>query len=110
MAVTIIDSGTQLAVISTEHTLSTQVANRTYVLAVDLINMVADDILRIRVKSRVLAGGATQDTYRADYGPILPLNKTIITVPLPSTHEVSFTLTQLAGVGRNFDWEVRALD
>jgi len=110
MAITTISSGTQLAVISTEHTLATQTDPLTYVFVLDLVNLAASDELTIRLKSKVLVGGVTQTTYTAHYGPTVPTNLTVVSVPLPSAHEFVVTLEQTAGTGRNFPWEVRSLE
>ncbi len=103
------DSGTQAAVIGTEHSLVTKTDARTYVLVVDLLNMATADILELRVKIKVLAAGAAR-LYRLATYSHAQIEPAFISLPIPAAHSVEFTLKQTGGIGRNFDWSVVRID
>lgn len=110
MALTEIDSNTQTAVIDTEHTLKQVTSAGTYMLYVDLGNMVAGDRVELRAKVKILSGGSEieliEDVVWGDdvtNGAQTPL---YYTMPLPVTNSISFTLKQTDGTGRNYDWQV----
>lgn len=111
MAVTVLGSGTQTAVIGTEHTLQDTSAAGTYQVAVDLINMQAGDELELRVKKILKTGGTLRVTYYARRDGAQPDDDMcIVSVPLScgltDSGAIRFTLKQTLGTGRNFDWEV----
>ena len=108
MAVTEKTSGSQTAVIGTEHTLATVTDAGIYTLRVDLNNLVAGDIVELRIYSK--ARNAT-DSERlhygpAEYGPIPPGAKLVESVPIMATGHFKATLKQTAGTGRAFPWVV----
>lgn len=108
MAVTSVASGTQAAVISTEHTLTTQTGAGVYVLVVDTGNMVADDELELRLKTKAKSGGTSRLAYIATYRHAQgDPNK--YSIPVPIDTEIVATLKQTAGTGRNFDWNLLKL-
>lgn len=109
MAVASAASGTQLAVISTEHTLTTQTVANVYVLVVDLNNMVAGDELTLRLKTKVLTGSTSRLAYIAHFGPLAPEIDNVYSLPVPIDFEIVATLQQTAGTGRNFDWSLLTL-
>ncbi len=98
-------SGSQTAVISTEHTLDTITTAGTYVLYVNTKNMVLIDELELRVKVKVKSTGTTEEFLVATYAHVQgqPVKASI---PAASINEVVFTLKQIAGTGRVFDWEI----
>ncbi len=108
MAITENSSGTQTATISTEHTLATITADGVYVLAVDLNNLVNGDRVVLRAKAKVTSGGTTRQFFAAVYEHA-QADKVVQSIPVPSVHEVVFTLQQTAGTGRAFDWSVLSL-
>ena len=100
--------GTQLAVISTEHTLLTATDQATYVLILDCANMASADVLEVRVKGRAKSAGTTREVYvytlaNVQSPPIF------VSDPFPGVVSTVFTITQTAGTGRNFDYRVEAL-
>ena len=98
-------SGSQTAVITTEHTLATISTDGTFVLYVNTENMVLIDELELRVKLKVEASGTTQEFLLATYTHVQgqPVKASI---PCASINECVFTLKQTAGTGRVFDWEI----
>lgn len=102
-------SGTQTAVISTEHTLGTPpTAAGTYVLAVDLSNMVDGDVVELRMKRKVLTGGTIRQTLLAVFSNAQS-DLVAYSIPVPTPWGVTATLKQTAGTGRNFDWSLETI-
>ena len=102
-------NGTQTAVVNTEHTLGTAItAAGTYVLSVDTTNMANGDILELRCKKKVLTGG-TEKTYILGTFRDAQADPVKDGIPMVSIYSCSFTLKQVAGTARNFDWNIQAL-
>jgi len=110
-------TGTQTAVIGTEHTLDTETASGIYVLFVNSKNMAAGDTLELRVYVKLLTGdaqhylafGASVANIQgdgADVGSKAKGEVILKSLPIESPFSVKFTLVQPAGTGRNFDWRV----
>lgn len=110
MAVAIESSGTQTAVISTEHSLAAPTSAGVRALEVDTVNMVAGDILELRIKVAALSAGTQRVLYYQRYLDAQSADDLIkISVPIPSSQGATFTLKQTAGTGRNFPWAVLTL-
>ncbi len=109
MALTEQASGTKTAT-GGEDTLATRTDGKTYCLALDLNNMVAGDVLVVRLKTKVLTGSTSRLAYRADYGPIPPNAKNVYSIPVPAVWELVATIQQVAGTNRNYDWSLISLD
>lgn len=110
MAVTAQGSGTQTAVIGTEHTLLDVAVAGVYSLHVDKTNLAAGDIVELRIYQIVLTGGTRRVVYFTRYLGVQPADDMIaISVPianeLTDSGSLRFTLKQIAGTGRNFDWK-----
>ena len=106
MAVTIENSGTQTAIIDTEHTLDTDADAKVFVLLVDTKAMVLGDILELRGKVKVLTGSTLALVYFATYAHV---QEEIVKASVPVTSpgfQMDFTLKQTAGTGRAFEWSV----
>ena len=111
MAVTAFATGTQTATVTTEHFLSSPNAAGTYQLYVDLVNMVAADVVELRVYKMVLTGGTQRVAYYARFDGAQPTDDLIaISVPisteLTDTNALRFSLKQTQGTSRNFPWSV----
>lgn len=102
------DSGTQVAVINTEHSLSTQATVSTYVLVVDTSEMLAGDTLELRAKVKTLGASTSALAYIETLDDVQDA-PVFMSVPVPTVHEVEFTLRQTTGTGRSYDWSVVAL-
>jgi hypothetical protein len=98
--------GTQLAVIGTEHSLTTQTGKAIYRFFVDTANMVDGDELELRVYYTMLVGG----TERLMHPVMLIKNAQSSNIkrslPIQSDISCRFTLKQTTGTGRNFAWKV----
>ena len=102
------DGGSQTAVISTEHTLSTITDAGSYVLGVDVSNMALGDKLTLRINTKIRSVGTTRTTYIASYAHVQSTLNTL-SIPIASPHEFVATLEQTAGTGRAYNWEVTEL-
>ena len=109
MALAVVASGTQTATVTTEHTLATSTTGKTYVLVVDAVAMVKGDYLELRIKTKVLAGGAEGLAYYAAYanvqGEVIKYS-----IPVPANISCVATLKQTAGTSRNFPWSLLSID
>lgn len=105
MTITSKTSGSQSATISTEHTLATITDPGVYVLVVDTVNLAAGDQLELRAKTKCKSGSSSRLAFIAGYAHAqAEINK--YSVPIPIDTEVIFTLKQVAGTGRSFDWNI----
>lgn len=111
MAVTAQGSGTQTATVTTEHTLLDVAVAGTFTLHVDCVNMVAADVLELRIYQIVLTGGTRRVTYLMTYADAQPTDD-LIKISVPISNELTdagslrFTLKQTLGTSRNFPWKV----
>lgn len=107
---TTISSGTQLAVISNEHELDTDATGGVYVLAVDTAAMALGDVLELRIKSKVLGGGALGLAYQGAFSNAQPEPlKYSIPISIPATIDIVVSLKQTAGTGRSFPWRLMTI-
>jgi hypothetical protein len=102
---TLSGNGTQTAVVGTEHTLYNPTTNKFFTAYVDLANMVANDIVELRIYLIAKAAGAYRQYYVQTYTDV-QLNPLIYIAPLPSDIGYKLTLKQTAGTARTFDWRV----
>lgn len=103
-------SGTQTAVIGTEHTLLTTTTPGDYCFKVDKNTMQAGDILELRIYDTVLSGGASRVGYKVSYSGVQSADDQIsISVPIPIDVAMTATLKQTAGTGRAFPWKILLL-
>ena len=105
MALSSVASGTQTATVTTEHTLATQTAAGWYTLVVDTVNMVADDVLILKFKTKCLTGGVSRLAYQAMFAHVQE-EQIKYSVPVPIDIELVVTLTQSEGTSRDFPWSL----
>lgn len=109
MTWTIDASGTQTAVIGTEHILDSPTTNGTYAFSVDTVNMANGDLVELRVYDmidgtnlrQVFKGTCQHAQTGSNVGKVSP--------PIAVTAGAKFTLKQTAGTGRVFPWSVRRI-
>lgn len=111
MAVTAQGTGTQTAVIGTEHTLLDVAVAGTFTLHVDLNTLASGDILELRAYQIVLTAGTRRVAYWRRYNGVQSVDDQIaISVPisneLTDAGSLRFTLKQTAGTGRAVPWKV----
>lgn len=111
MAVTADSSGTQTATVTTEHTLDDVATAGVYTFHVDTVNMVAGDVLELRIYQIILTSGTRRVAYIGSYSGAQPTDD-IIKVSVPIGNELTdagslrFTLKQTFGTARAFPWKV----
>lgn len=113
MSITLQGSGTQTAVIGTEHTLLDVAIAGTFVLEVDAATLAAGDVLELRIYKKTLSGGTLRVAYMMRYYDAQPTDDAYkISVPvsndLAEAATVRFTLKQPTngGTGRAYPWKV----
>lgn len=108
MAVAVNTSGSQTAVISTEHTLATVTTAGTYQLVVDAAAMLNGDVLTLRLYGKARTTDTERLLYEASFTNIqgTPLKASLAVV---SPHSTKATLLQSAGTGRAFPWAIYSL-
>jgi hypothetical protein len=102
-------SGTQTAVISTEHTLASPTTNKTRVLRVDCGALVNGDVVELYIKTKVLTGSTVRVQQVMTYANTLS-SSIIESIPISSNQGATFTLKQTAGTGRAYPWAILTLD
>lgn len=107
MGVVSINSGSQNATVGVEHSLAQVSGVGIYVLRVDTSVMAAGDTLEIRLKVPVKPGSEIRTTIvdtltGAQSSPIWRTKP----VMLASGEEIIATITQTAGTGRAFGWNL----
>lgn len=111
MAVTAFASGTQTAVITTEHTLTDVNVTGVFTLHIDCVNMADGDVTEIRVYQMVLTSGTQRVLFMQQFFGAQATDD-LIKVSFPIGNELTdgvslrFTLKQTFGTGRNFPWKV----
>lgn len=111
MAVTAQGTGTQTAVIGTEHTLLDIAVAGTFTFHVDTVNMAAGDLVELRVYQIVLTGGTRRVAYLQRYSDAQATDD-LIKISVPISNELTdsgalrFTLKQTQGTGESYPWKV----
>lgn len=106
MAASVTDSGSQTATVSTEHSLYDNAAAGTFQLAVDTNNLASTEVVELRVYTKVIN---TSGTYRQVAVVSIQAgdpSAAALSPPILCPNGVKFTLKQLSGTGRSFDWAV----
>ncbi|MES2148593.1 MAG: hypothetical protein V4508_02260 [Pseudomonadota bacterium] len=109
---TVIDSGSQTATPSTEHSISSAIGtDGTYVMIVDATNLPADGVLELRAKRKARAADSQAYAYSASFNGAAPGDPLKISIPVPCAASTSlqFTLKQVGGTGAAFPWSIEKL-
>jgi hypothetical protein len=107
MTWTVDSSGSQTAVIGTEHILDAPTTNATYAYSVDTVNLANGDLVELRVYDKI-DGTNLRQVFKATYQHA-QLNIGKVSPPIAVTAGAQFTLKQTAGTGRVFPWSVRRI-
>lgn len=110
MAVTAFASGTQTAVIGTEHQLADVNQAGVYTFSVDTNAMVDGDVLELRAYEMVLTSGTSRVLlFMAFYGAQPTDDKVKVSIPvaneLTDATSLRFSLKQTFGTGRAFPYK-----
>ena len=112
MAVTAEGSGTKtVSSVGTAETLLDVNVAGTFTLHIDTVNMVAGDVLELRIYQIVLTGGTRRVCYLGRWDGVQPTDDLIkISVPisneLTDTGSLRFEINQTKGTARAFPWKV----
>jgi hypothetical protein len=89
---------------------STITASGNFVIYIDLINLAAGEILEVRIYDKVPGASGTERLAQgpANYGPIVPEEKIVASIPVISVGWYRVTIKQLFGTVRSFPWEIRS--
>lgn len=98
-------NGTQTAVIGTEHILLSPATNGTYEFAVNVANLAIMESVELRAYRKILSGGGYVQCWKGTYTGGAVISPAAQMPPIPMPYGGKFTLLQLNGTGRNFDWE-----
>lgn len=102
-------SGTQTAVIGTEHSLATPTVAHYRQLLVDVGALVGGEQVELRIKGSVLASGTVQVVLLQTFtGAVTDPHTQSDVIALPEGG--TFTLKQLNGTGRAFPWRILLTD
>lgn len=111
MAVTAQATGTQTAVINTEHQVADTAVAGVFTFHVDTNAMASGDILQLRVYQMVLTAGTSRILFEMDFYGAQPADD-LIKVSLPIGNELTdatslrFSIKQTFGTGRAYPWKV----
>lgn len=109
MAISEHASGSQTAVIGTEHVLNTTTPETTdgvFQMFVDVANMVAGDVLELRVKEKCRTGDTIRQILISTMAGVQS-DPLWVSPSFVLLHGWDFTLKQTAGTGRAFPWSIR---
>jgi|SRR5215469_11148889 len=104
-------SGTQTAVIGTEHILADLTAPfAVFQMLVNVNAMLTGDTTELRIYTKVLSGDtitSSSTLYQQLIGaPTGNGDQVMISLPVVSDQEIRFTLRQTTGTGRAYPWKV----
>lgn len=108
---TVVASGTQLAT-GAEDTLNSPMGSGSYVLVVDLTNLANGDAVILRAKRKVLVAGTVRTAMSSMHtnsqannpqGPVVQLG------PVSMPYGGTFTLQQVRGTNRNYEWSAEVV-
>jgi hypothetical protein len=102
-------SGTQTAVINTEHNLATPSTTKTRVLLVDAAALAASETVELRFYGPVLASGTNSLIRMASFTGVQS-EPHIQSIPFVMPQGGTISLKQTSGTGRAFPWAVITLD
>ncbi len=111
MTVSASSSGTQTAVINTEHTLANIASAGVYTVHVSRLNMLAGDTLQLRIYQTILTGDTAYVAYYQQFEGA-PSTDEIIAISVPIANDLTdasalkFTLKQTSGTARDFKWKI----
>lgn len=112
MSVIVYASGTQTAVIGTEHFLSSPNVAGQFRLFLDLSVLLANDVLEVRAYKMVLAGGTSRQVWVGVFYGVQPAYSLVyltdwLSNVLTDANAARFSITQTFGTGRAIPWSVQ---
>jgi flagellar basal body L-ring protein FlgH len=111
MAITQLYNGTNTLGIGSETVLNSVTPNTTdgvYQLVIDTRNMLAGDVLEIRIKEKTIAASSQGTAIISTLSGVQGSDNNVYFSPaLTLMHGWDMTLKQTAGTGRTFEWSIR---
>lgn len=98
-------SGTASVTLNTEFTI-VSTNNGTFVFEIDLNNMALGDITELRVYVQIASTGSLRQIWKSTYGPNPGYNTGALSPPIASNYKVQFSIKQVAGTARSYDYQV----
>lgn len=106
MALVEAQSGSQTAVIGTNHTLGVEeTTDAYYQLLVDVSAMANGDVLELSAELKVKTAGTARVVALATFRDV-QTEAAAISIPIPNIYGLTFKLKQVAGTSRTFDWSI----
>ena len=102
-------SGTQTAVVGTEHTLASPTTAKTRALLVNVFAMLAGDTVELRISGAVLADGTPRLILMSTFSGVAGAPHTQ-SPPILMPQGGAVTLKQTSGTARAFPWAIITLD
>lgn len=102
-------TGSQTAVIDTEHDVKTYTASNVYVFSIETNNMVNGDVVEFRAYKKDQGSGTDREVLKQTYAHVQSANF-VVFPPIYLPFGGKFTILQTAGTGRSFDWHVDTLE
>ena len=96
-------SGTQAATIGTKHQLYTTSTSGVYELLIDTTALANGDKLEIYIDAAYKSGGTHIQTHYATFAHA-QADPGKVSVPVLAPYGATFSIKQVAGTGRSFDW------
>ena len=97
--------GTQTATVTTEHTLADLTANKHYAADIDLSEMIAGDVVEIRLYKKTRSAGTLNLKVLGTYADVQTESSVFVPWETPG-YEWKLTLKQTVGTSRDFMWIV----
>lgn len=111
MAVTLQASGTTTPTVGVEDQLADTNVAGVFTFHIDTVNMVAGDVLEVRIYQMIITAGTSRVAYVQSYAGTQPTDDIIkISVPigndLTDSTALRFSIKQTFGTARAFPWKV----
>jgi hypothetical protein len=91
----------------TEQTLATKTTNGTYVFDINTKNMVNNDTIEIRIKTKIDASDSSDVAYFATYANVqAEPKKYSVAIPI-ANGEIIVTLKRTSGTDRSYRWTLK---
>ncbi len=93
-----------------EQTLGTAKTDaKTYVVALDLVNMAAGDVIELYTYVKAISGSTARVAWKAYFAGAQGVPN-YQSPPVPAPYSVEFKLKQPTGSARNVDWAIFSID
>lgn len=105
MAAAVVTEGTQAATPSTEHAVYDSATVGVFTFVVDVTNLSGTETVELRSYVKVKTAGSYRQAHVATFAAG-ELSPAVVSLPFVAPNGIKFTLKQIGGSSRNFDWSV----